>query len=270
MPTVVVNGRETYYADDDFTNPWEDARGTILIQHGIARHTQFWNHWVPALAREYRVIRRDFPGHGSSPDPGTEWDWSAEDQIDDLAGFIAALELQPVHYLGESTGGVFGLALAARRPDLLSTLTTCSAPFQVPLGGTSASGYDDLPAAVRDLGTAGWVKTLIDSRVLSGGTSAEYEEWVLSHARAVPEHVFAGIASGASSLDVEPLLASISVPTLILAPARSPLTPLTDQVKMRNAIPDARIVVAEGPGHEIYVDESDVCLTAFLRFLRSH
>ena len=57
------------------------------------------------------------------------------------------------------------------------------------------------------------------------------------------------------------------MPTLILAPSRSPITSLSDQFKMRNLIPNARIAVIEGPGHEIYVDQAEECIAAFLRFL---
>ena len=59
------------------------------------------------------------------------------------------------------------------------------------------------------------------------------------------------------------------VPTLVLAPARSPLTPLTEQVLIRDSIPGARIAVIEGRGHEIYVDDPEGCITALLKFLRS-
>jgi pimeloyl-ACP methyl ester carboxylesterase len=58
-------------------------------------------------------------------------------------------------------------------------------------------------------------------------------------------------------------------PTLVIAPSRSPLTSLTDQITVRNSIPDARMAVVEGPGHEIYVDEPEQCISALLRFLRS-
>lgn len=34
-------------------------------------------------------------------------------------------------------------------------------------------------------------------------------------------------------VDITPLLSQIKVPTLVLAPARSPITPLTDQLTLR-------------------------------------
>lgn len=40
-------------------------------------------------------------------------------------------------------------------------------------------------------------------------------------------------------------------------------------MKVRDAIPGARIAVIEGRGHEIYVDEPEECIHALLKFLRS-
>jgi pimeloyl-ACP methyl ester carboxylesterase len=71
------------------------------------------------------------------------------------------------------------------------------------------------------------------------------------------------------SVNITPLLSQVKVPTLVLAPARSPLTPLSEQVMIRDSIPGARIAVIEGHSHEIYVDDPDACISALLRFLRS-
>ena len=69
--------------------------------------------------------------------------------------------------------------------------------------------------------------------------------------------------------DMTALLLQIRVPTLLLAPARSSFTPLPEQVKVRDTIPDARIAVIDGRGHEIDVDEPEACTAALLKFLRS-
>jgi hypothetical protein len=67
--------------------------------------------------------------------------------------------------------------------------------------------------------------------------------------------------------DIAPLLPQVKVPTLVIAPSRSPLTSLSDQLTIRNSIPDAQMALVEGPGHEIYVDEPEQCINALLRFL---
>jgi pimeloyl-ACP methyl ester carboxylesterase len=61
----------------------------------------------------------------------------------------------------------------------------------------------------------------------------------------------------------------VKVPTLILAPAHSPLSPLTEQVMIRDNIAGSRIAVIEGHGHEIYLDRAEECIAALLSFLRS-
>jgi hypothetical protein len=52
------NGQKTFYLDDNFSPPWKPQEA-ILIQHGFARHSAFWFHWIPILSQHYRVIRRD-------------------------------------------------------------------------------------------------------------------------------------------------------------------------------------------------------------------
>ena len=109
---------------------------------------------------------------------------------------------------------------------------------------------------------------LIEQKIISGKNPAHIE-WVVNEWAKTPTHVLQGITRTLDNADTAPLLPQVTVPTLILAPARSPITPLTDQIMMRTSIPNARIAVIEGPGHEIYVDEPEECISALLKFLRS-
>ena len=56
MPKVKANGMSIHYEIDDFTDPWVESE-TIWIQHGFGRSGRFWYHWIPSLARKYRVLR---------------------------------------------------------------------------------------------------------------------------------------------------------------------------------------------------------------------
>jgi pimeloyl-ACP methyl ester carboxylesterase len=89
MPRVSANNYETHYELGDFTAPWKPAE-TIVIQHGVGRSSRFWYHWVPLLARHYRVIRRDMRGHGQSADPGPNPAWSVEELLTDIKGCLDA------------------------------------------------------------------------------------------------------------------------------------------------------------------------------------
>jgi pimeloyl-ACP methyl ester carboxylesterase len=125
MPRVIANSYETHYELGDFTDPWKPAE-TIVIQHGLGRSSRCWYHWVPLLARHYRVIRRDMRGHGQSADPGPNHVWSVEELLTDIKGFLDALNLDHVHYVGESIGGLLGIACAVRWPERFKSLTLCA------------------------------------------------------------------------------------------------------------------------------------------------
>ena len=112
------------------------------------------------------------------------------------------------------------------------------------------------------------MQVLIEQKIISGKNPAHIE-WVVNEWAKTPTHVLQGITKTLDGADTASLLPEVTVPTLVLAPANSPITPLADQLSMRTGIPNARIAVVEGPGHEIYVDRPEECLSALQNFLGS-
>jgi pimeloyl-ACP methyl ester carboxylesterase len=270
MPTLTANNCEMFYQIDDFTDPWRTDTETVWLQHGVGRSTKFWYHWVPSLAGQYRVIRRDMRGHGQSADPGPDHTWSLDELVTDMHDFMDALGLGQVHYVGESIGGILGVLFATRWPERLKSLTICNSPTTIRPSGTQAlSGqHGNVNQTLARDGSKGWGRLLIEQKIISGKNPA-HTDWVVNEWAKTPTHVLQGITRTLDGADTAPLLPQVSVPTLILAPAHSPITPLADQLSMRTGIPNARITVVEGPGHEIYVDEPQQCLQAVQNFLGS-
>lgn len=269
MPSVEIRGYRTHYEVDDFAPPWR-SRETILIQHGLGRSAAFWFHWVPLLAGDYRVVRRDLRGHGRSADPGPDHRWSLEELMLDLEGFLDALELERVHLLGESTGGMLAVAFAVRAPERVASLTLCSTPRTI---GPEAQrffafGHADWQTAIRTLGSEGWARTLASGAGTVPQGDPAFHEWAIREMGRTPAHVLEEYSKIVSQLDVTPLLPQVSVPTLILAPTHSAATPLAEQVAMRDAIPGASFSAIETPSHEIYVEEPEQCVAALRAFLQ--
>ena len=270
MPTVTANNCAMYYEIDDYTDPWVTGTETVWLQHGVGRSSKFWYHWVPALARQYRVLRRDMRGHGQSSDPGPNHKWSIDELITDMHAFMDALGLRQVHYVGESIGGILGIAFAVRWPERFKSLTICNSPTTIRRTAEKAlSGqHGNVQNALTSGGSRGWGRLLVEQKIISGKNPAHIE-WVLNEWAKTRTHVLQGITRTLDDADTAPLLPQVKVPTLILAPSRSPIAPLTDQITMRTSIPNARIAMIEGPSHEIYVDEPEECISALLRFLQS-
>lgn len=268
MPKVKASGMNLHYEIDDFTDPWKESE-TIWIQHGFGRSGQFWYHWVPPLCSDYRVLRVDMRGHGQSEDPPDDHAWSVDDLLGDMIGVIEGLELSPVHYVGESVGGILGIALAAKRPELLKSLTLVAAPLSIrpEIQQIFAVGEDNWPLAMEKLGGDGWVRGLMGAGATHTDDAAAKQEWLFAEWAKNRPMMLANLARLAATVNVEPLLPGVSVPTLILAPAKSPISPLEEQALMRRTIPNAQIVTIEGSWHEIYFDDPEACIAALKNFI---
>jgi pimeloyl-ACP methyl ester carboxylesterase len=261
MPHVRTGDFDCWYVEDCFAEPWRTP-ATILIQHGFGRNGEYWRSWVPDLARDLRVIRRDMRAHGGSSAGPEGHAWSVEGLADDVVAFLDALGLERVHYVGESVGGITGVALGARNPERFASITLVQTPIRLgPLLQDAMRGtYPTWSEALRQLGAGGWVVRNMPAG--SQRTTWEREQWDRCDLDALIR-----LADATLHVDVDSYLADVAAPTLVLAPARSALTSLADQLRLRTTIPGAEIEVFEGRGHNIYLDEPRRCTARILQFL---
>lgn len=94
----------------------EEAPTLLLLHDGAwgGASDVTWARCIPHLAPDYRVLAPDFLGYGGS-DKVTFFDRSSyAPRIDQLTGFLAALDISaPVHIVGSSFGGSVALRLVA-------------------------------------------------------------------------------------------------------------------------------------------------------------
>jgi pimeloyl-ACP methyl ester carboxylesterase len=261
MPSVHTIDFDCWYADDCFAQPWDEP-DAVLIQAGFGRNGEHWRSWVPGLAARHRVLRRDMRAHGGSTAGPADHQWSPEGLAAEVVAFLDALELERVHYVGESVGGITGIVLGAQHTDRFSSITLVQTPIRLgPLLQDAMRGdYPTWADALRALGPGGWVTR----NQAPGSPRTEWErvQWDRCDTEAL-----ARLADATMDVDVGGYVPKVRTPTLVLAPSESPLTPLTDQFLLRTSIPDAQIEVFEGRGHNIYLDETDRCVHRVLRFI---
>ena len=101
-------------------------RELVLCVHGMSGAATNWTDFMAELAPAFDCAAVDLPGSGYSPPPRTP----AGYRIGSLAGtvirLIGTLGRGPVHLVGNSMGGAVAVRVAARRPDLIRTLTLIS------------------------------------------------------------------------------------------------------------------------------------------------
>src|SRR5687768_14510336 len=92
----------------------------VVLVHGWTGAASNFVELAPLLARRYRVLAPDLPGHGgSSPLPAAP---NMDAYADRVRAVAAAEGMLPAAVVGHSMGGLVALRLALRRPDDVSAL----------------------------------------------------------------------------------------------------------------------------------------------------
>lgn len=223
MPTITADGTTLYY----------ERRGEgppLLFISGGPGDAGFWTEIGDVLAAEYTVVSYDRRANSRSPRPEN---WTAppvEEQADDAAALLEALDLAPAVVHGHSAGGIILTSLALRRPDLLRGAVFHEPAYAAatPAGREALAGFQQL---VGDAMAEGG-PTLAMERFLRFVDGDEvYESFD-------PEFRARMLGDGeVAFLEMEPMLrylptteqlASIEVPCVVLAGAdnRDPAAPL--------------------------------------------
>ena len=133
---VAVRGGEVFVR----ATPWAGADGAprerALYVHGLGGASTNWTDLAGLLAVRFEGWALDLPGFGRSQPPPRGYSVHGHgravvdllEHVRDLPGGAAG---QPVHLLGNSLGGLVSLLVAARRPDLVASLTLVSPAMPV-------------------------------------------------------------------------------------------------------------------------------------------
>lgn len=93
--------------------------------HGLGGSATNFTDLAALVAARAPGMAVDLPGFGRS-EPDATFDYRVASHAAVLGDFLAALDCGPVHLVGNSLGGTVALLLAARRPQLVRTLTLIS------------------------------------------------------------------------------------------------------------------------------------------------
>jgi len=117
---VEIGGLKTWYDEDGSGEP-------LVLLHGGLSPNETWSPQMPEFGKHFRVLAPERRGHGHTPD--VDGPFSYDDMATDTIGFLEAVVEDPAHLVGWSDGGIIGLIVARRRPDLVRKLVAISANF---------------------------------------------------------------------------------------------------------------------------------------------
>lgn len=127
-------GYRTYYRIVKPDEP-EQGRLPLLTLHGGPGTTHWYLRTLDALADGFgrTVVYYDQIGCGASATPSMPDLWSCELFEDELREIRRALELDHVHLLGQSWGGMLAMLYATHRPAGVASMVVASSPADTQL-----------------------------------------------------------------------------------------------------------------------------------------
>src|SRR5579859_6226078 len=123
---VDLGGGEQVYLAEPPRPEGDGERDLVLCVHGMSGAATNWTDLMAELAPDFDGAAVDLPGSGFSPPPRTSAGYSVSALAGTVIRLIETLDAGPVHLIGNSMGGAVAVRVAARRPDLVRTLTLIS------------------------------------------------------------------------------------------------------------------------------------------------
>jgi pimeloyl-ACP methyl ester carboxylesterase len=101
-----------------------DAEPALFV-HGLGGSAHNWTDFAGVLRTRLAIESIDLAGHGRSG-PAPDNNYSLDAHADTVIAYLEQSGRGPVHLVGNSMGGAVSTVVAAKRPDLLRTLTLVS------------------------------------------------------------------------------------------------------------------------------------------------
>jgi pimeloyl-ACP methyl ester carboxylesterase len=237
-----------------------DNPRVIVCVHGLTRCARDFDFLARGLAARYRVVCPDVAGRGDSDWLTNPHEYQVPTYVGDMVTLLARLDVETVHWVGTSLGGLVGMALAALPGSPITRLVLNDVGAVVTRASVARIGsyvgkWPPLPTM--DAAEA-YVRTV--SAPFGPHTDAEW--------RFLTEHVVRENADGSFRMHYDPAISvpfnaqqpakdeahwdvyeRIRCPTMVLRGEHSDLLTRDTATEMARRGPRAKVVEIAGVGH---------------------
>jgi pimeloyl-ACP methyl ester carboxylesterase len=241
---------------------WGDPRNDriLVCVHGLTRCARDFDRLAQALSERYRVVCPDVAGRGDSEWLANPAHYVIAQYVADMVTLIARLDVEHVHWVGTSMGGLIGMFLGAQKGTPITRLVMNDAGPVIARAsleriGTYLGVWPPLPtieaaeAYVRTVSApfgphtdAEWrfLTEIVVRKNAGGGYRMNYDPRIAEpYKKALPE----------KDLEFWPVWDEIRCPTLVLRGAESDLLSRATCEKMATRGPKANVKEIAGVGH---------------------
>jgi pimeloyl-ACP methyl ester carboxylesterase len=225
---------------DLFVTSYGAGPRTFVAHGGWVGSGELWALPFETMSRTWRTVTYDHRGTGATIHRGPI---TFERLVGDLFRVLDALQIERCVLAGESSGAMVALEAVLRHPDRFDGLVLVDGRYQ---GGRSAGAARFIEGCKADFAKTMdmFVTACINDPARPRETRWGKQIVMRSNGPAAVE-----LMECLQDVQLEPRLARIQLPTLILHGERDVITPLENSRRLKQTIAGSRLVVFEDAGH---------------------
>jgi len=224
-----------------------------------------WQPQMDLLTPHFRVLAYDTRGHGDSE--ATEPPYTLAQLGEDAVALMDALDIDTVHWVGLSMGGMIGQCIALAHPDRFKSLSLCDTAAALPKEADPI--WQERIELARKEGMAPLAPSTLERWFTPPFLALKppMVEIIRKHLLATPVDGYIGCSEAIRRLDYLERLSEIQLPTLIMVGEDDPGTPVEASRAMHERIPNARLVVLPQAAHLSNIEQNEAFNHALMTFL---
>jgi pimeloyl-ACP methyl ester carboxylesterase len=258
---------------DILTAYHDEGRGEpLLLLHGFTGSKFDFHDQLRWFTERQRVLAPDQRGHGETTNLGRPDAYSFDIMVDDLAGFLDAIDVQRCHLLGHSMGGMVAMRFALRHPERLTSLILMDTAAE-PLTIFPQALREQLAKDVRANGCASRIKAMREMPMSDAqkrgvdflGSDEHWRRIELKLSQMDPEAWVALGDAMSKQPSLVPELGALGMPTTVIVGEHD--VPFVEpSARMAKAIPGARLETIPLAGHSPQYENAE----AWRRAIEAH
>ena len=244
----------------------------VVLIHGYTDSARDWVPLLPYLSPGFRLILVDIRGHGRSSKP--ECCYSRLDFAYDIKLLLDALHVERADIVGHSLGSIIAQTFAEFWPERTARVVLISSTGGLPPSAPHTPPQFDYAAAIRQLkepieADSPFMIAWWDSPT---PVDPDFIRRERQDAAGIPLRVWLavldqGLAPDNAYNDLQRTLPRLKAPTLLIWGSKDPLMEEPVRRSLRTALPNAKVRVFQGLGHNPFWEDPRGVATVINDFL---
>ena len=236
----------------------------LMLSNSLGTNLRMWDDQAAELARQFRVVRYDRPGHGRSGVPNGPY--SMERFGRDVLSILDALNIKKASWCGLSMGGMVGQWLGANAPDRVDRLILSNTNFHY----ADKTPWNDRIKLVREKGLGELVGPNME-RWFTKEFRSRAPQAITRMTEAFLATNPAGYIASCEAIrdmDFTASNARIAAPTLVIVGKNDPATPPSAGEAIQKQIKGAKLVSLDA-AHIANIEQPKQYTETVVNFLRA-